>query len=199
VARRNDRRHDLDNGTLGTIVSLDERSLAMLIRTDTGELRGADAAYAAHHLEHAYALTAHSAQGGTFDWAGVIGRPEEFTREWAYTALSRARAQTTLHVVMERPARERERDEYAPPGPDRDLAESRLALASAMRRTEIQPLAIDQTETIMPELDGPPSTREPPIPIPATPAAVRPRPMRLKGIEALRGQTRSRRGIQARL
>jgi ATP-dependent exoDNAse (exonuclease V) alpha subunit len=62
VARRNDRRHNLDNGTLGTIINADEGSAAILIRTYTGELRELDAAYAANHLEHAYALTAHSAQ-----------------------------------------------------------------------------------------------------------------------------------------
>ena len=46
-------------------------------------------------------VAAHGAQGATVAWAGVIGRPREFTREWAYTALSRAREQTTLHVIAQ--------------------------------------------------------------------------------------------------
>ena len=189
VARRNHRLHDVDNGMLGTIVEVNEQSGAMLIQTDLGELRAVDADYAANHLEHAYALTAHSAQGATFEWAGVIGRPEEFTREWAYTALSRARRQTTLHIVMELPAREREREEYAPPAPERDLAESRHALASAMRRPELEHLAIEQTRALV--LAPQTSAREPP----ASSARPRPRgPSQLKSIAALREQARAGRG-----
>jgi len=37
-------------------------------------------------------LTGHGAHGATVEWARVIGRPSEFTREWAYTSLSRAGA-----------------------------------------------------------------------------------------------------------
>jgi ATP-dependent exoDNAse (exonuclease V) alpha subunit len=199
VARRNDRRHDLDNGTLGTVMNVDERSSAIVIRTDAGELCVVDAAYAANHLEHAYALTAHSAQGATFDWAGVIGRPEEFTREWAYTALSRARAQTILHLVMERPARERERDEYAPAAPERDPTEGRQALANAIRRTEIEQLAIEKIRTTSPAREGPASTPEPPAPTPATPATGHSRPSRLKGIDALRAHTGPRHRARATL
>ena len=81
----------MDNGTLGTITDIDTRSQHMLVRTDSGQLRALDYDYVISHLQHAYALTAHGAQGATVDWAGVIGRPEEFTRQWAYTALSRAR------------------------------------------------------------------------------------------------------------
>ncbi len=73
----------------------------------------------------------------------MIGRPEEFTREWAYAALSRARGQTTIHLVAEPPEREREREQYAPPAPERDLAEVRDALRLTMRRSETEPLAIE--------------------------------------------------------
>jgi ATP-dependent exoDNAse (exonuclease V) alpha subunit len=186
VARRNHRALDVDNGTLGTILQVNERSCAMLIRTDRGELRAVDVGYIADHLEHAYALTAHSAQGATFEWAGVIGQPEEFTREWAYTALSRARVGTTLHVVIERPARERKRDEYAPPAPARDLAEGRQALTSAMRRSELEQLAIHQAGTLTagPEIGA--STSEPLAPASPTPTTAPPRPSRLKGVQALR-------------
>ena len=195
VARRNHRLHDVDNGTLGTIADVDEQSGAMLIRTDLGELRAVDAGYAANHLEHAYALTAHSAQGATFDWAGVIGQPEEFTREWAYTALSRARAQTTINLVMEPRACEREREEYAPPAPRRDLAEGRQALASAMRRQETEQLAITQTRTS----ESPQEGRDP-TPLPQLlDAAVRPRPSRLKSIAALRSEAQPSHGPRLRL
>ena len=51
----------------------------------------APSVYIIQHVGHAYALTGHGAQGATATWAGVIGRPEEFTREWGYTAVSRPR------------------------------------------------------------------------------------------------------------
>jgi ATP-dependent exoDNAse (exonuclease V) alpha subunit len=199
VARRNHRRHDLDNGTLGTIVNVDGQSGAMLIETDTGELRVVDAAYAAKHLEHAYALTAHSAQGGTFEWAGVIGRPEEFTREWAYTALSRARRQTTLHVVMELPAREQEREDYAPRAPERDLAAGRQAVANAMKRTETELLAIEVlgASASDPQRQRAPS---PPTPPPETNRdPVLTRPSRLRNFDGLRAGNRARPGARLTL
>lgn len=143
IARQNDRRLDLDNGTLGTVVQIDAASRAVLVETDSGRLRMLDQAYVAEHLEHAYALTAHSAQGGTFQWAGVIGRPGEFTREWAYTALSRARTQTTVHVIAESDERQAEgRDEYAPAEPQRSPEHVSDALRHAMRRSETEKLAI---------------------------------------------------------
>jgi len=64
IARRNDRRLDVDNGTRGTITAI-RSSGAVVIRTDSGAARTLDPAYAAEHLEHAYALTAHGAQGAT--------------------------------------------------------------------------------------------------------------------------------------
>jgi ATP-dependent exoDNAse (exonuclease V) alpha subunit len=53
---------------------------------------------AAGQLEHAYALTAHRAQGATVDETFVLGG-ERLTREWAYTTLSRHRRQARLHVT----------------------------------------------------------------------------------------------------
>lgn len=87
IARRNDRHRGVDNGTLGTVLQVNECARQMLLRTDSGQLRKLDFAYVSEHVEHSYALTGHGAQGATGNWAAVIGRPEEFTREWAYTAL----------------------------------------------------------------------------------------------------------------
>jgi hypothetical protein len=71
----------------------------VVVRTDAGAQRTLDAAYVIEHLQHPYALTAHSIQGGTAEWAGVVGRPEDFTRKWSYTALSRAREATELFLI----------------------------------------------------------------------------------------------------
>jgi ATP-dependent exoDNAse (exonuclease V) alpha subunit len=69
-------------------------------------------------------------------WAGVIGRPEEFTREWAYTALSRAREQTVLHLIAERSERQHEREDYGPAIRDRTGTATLRALQRAMNRSE---------------------------------------------------------------
>ena len=144
IARRNDRRHDVDNGTLATVIEIDSRTHRMSLETDSGQRRELDLAYVAAYVEHAYALTAHGAQGATVAWAGVIGRPAEFTREWAYTALSRAREQTVLHIIAERSEREDGRDHYGPAVPDRTTAQALTALQRAMRHSETEPLALEQ-------------------------------------------------------
>jgi conjugative relaxase-like TrwC/TraI family protein len=143
IARRNDRYRDIDNGTLGNVAAIDRRTGELTIITDIGQRRQLDSRYAAEHLEHAYALTGHGAQGATVEWAAVIGQPSEFTREWAYTALSRAGGQTQLHVIAEARPEQRERERYAPPEPQRTATDTLETLAASMRRREAERLAVD--------------------------------------------------------
>jgi hypothetical protein len=114
IARRNDRRIDIDNSTTATITSLSADGASVVVRTDTGQERVLDRAYVSDHLEHAYAITGHSSQGATVDAAIVVGRPEEFTKEWAYTVLSRARTDTSLHLIADHGPDAAERSGYAP-------------------------------------------------------------------------------------
>jgi conjugative relaxase-like TrwC/TraI family protein len=151
IARRNNRQLDIDNGTLATITSFDRQRHAILITTDGGDQRAIHAAYLANHVEHAYAITGHSSQGATVENAIVGGRPEEFTREWAYTALSRARHDTSIHLIADHGPGEHDRREYAPPQPNREPADALDALTRAMRRSEAELLAVER-----PELDSPP-------------------------------------------
>ena len=144
IARRNDRYRDVDNGTLGRVTAIDHRTGALTMATDSGEERQLDAAYAAAHLEHAYALTGHGAHGATVEWAGVVGRPSEFTREWAYTSLTRARARTRVYLVNDVTVQQREREDYAPPEPGRTNLEALEILTHAMRRREAERLALEQ-------------------------------------------------------
>ena len=51
------------------------------------------------HLDHAYALTVHRAQGATYDRAHVLAAGGG--RELAYVALSRARDRTTIHATAD--------------------------------------------------------------------------------------------------
>lgn len=146
IARHNDYAEDVDNGTLGTVVAVDPGSLAVTVQTDAGQLRALDHSYASRYLEHAYAITGHAAQGATVTWAAVVGRPEDFTREWAYTVLSRARIQTTLHVIGEPAGQELEREEYAPGHPPASPGQTLESLERAMRKRETEALAVQQLD-----------------------------------------------------
>jgi hypothetical protein len=144
IARRNDRELDVDNGTRGTIRAVDPDTKAITIETDDGEFRQLPAHYAAEHLEHAYALTAHGSQGATVERAVVVGVPVDFTNEWAYTALSRARDPVHVHLTAERDDRS-DRSEIAPTPPDRTADEAIEAMGAAMGRREREELAVDQS------------------------------------------------------
>ena len=146
IARRNDRYRNIDNGTLATITQIDHHTGTLGLTTDAGHERVLDASYTADHLEHAYALTGHGAQGATLTSAIVIGRPSEFTREWAYTALTRARHQTSLHLIAEQTIAQRDREQYAPPEPQLTRAEALDTLSRTMRRSEAEPLALVQNQ-----------------------------------------------------
>jgi conjugative relaxase-like TrwC/TraI family protein len=143
IARRNHKGYDLDNGTLGTIIELDQSG--MTLADDNGNTRRFNAedpehvAYVSRHLEHAYALTVHGTQGATLQWAGVVGLPGEFSREWAYTALSRAKQLTRVYVVSGHTQAEEERKEYATvmePEVDREKIIARMAARMDKRDLE---------------------------------------------------------------
>ena len=146
VARHNDRCLAVDNGTRGTVIAVDPHEKDVLVRTDGGAQRCLDAPYVAEHLQHAYALTAHTIQGATVEWAGVVGRPEDFTRNWSYTALSRAREPTELFVTDSPSDHQLDRSEIAP-GQPAELADERTPLErlyAAMRGRDDEDLALDR-------------------------------------------------------
>ena len=150
IARRNDRARAVDNGTRGTVIAVDPTEKDILVRTDTGAQRTLDAAYVTEHLQHAYALTAHTIQGGTVEWAGVVGHPDDFTRNWSYTALSRAREPTELFLINAPTERELDRADIAPNQPA-ELGDQRTPverLEAAMRRRDDEDLALDHIDDI---------------------------------------------------
>jgi conjugative relaxase-like TrwC/TraI family protein len=143
ITRRNDRELDVDNGTRGTVRAVDRDTKAITVETDAGEFRGLPADYVAEHLEHAYALTGHGSQGATVERVVALGVPEDFTNEWAYTALSRARDPVHVHLIAERVDRSH-RSEIAPSPPERTSEEAIDTMRAAMGRHEREELAIDQ-------------------------------------------------------
>ena len=148
IARRNDRLRAVDNGTRGTVIAVDRVNQDVVVHTDAGAQRTLDARYVAEHLQHAYALTAHTIQGGTVEWTGVVGRPDDFSRNWSYTALSRAREATELFLIDAPTERELDRTEIAPEqavelGDQRTPVER---LEAAMRQRDDEDLALDRVD-----------------------------------------------------
>ncbi len=175
-----------------------------MIETDAGPLRTLPAIYVAEHVEHAYCLTGHGMQGGTVEHATVVATPRALTRGWSYTALSRARSTTRLHIDgQDMPAgAQAERAELAPhdarPRPQREEVLARAAQRMTIRDDE--DLAITQLPARPPpgrpddnELRhapaGPDRTAtdtEPQPPAPAQQAALRDLRARLRDLVAAR-------------
>lgn len=83
-----------------TITAIDHDHQTLTVQTENGrrvELAGA--AIERGHLDHAYALTVHRAQGATYDRAHVYA--DGGGRELGYVAMSRARDRTTIHAVAD--------------------------------------------------------------------------------------------------
>jgi ATP-dependent exoDNAse (exonuclease V) alpha subunit len=73
VARHNDRRLGVVNGTRGEVVGIDMEQRALTLRTTEGDERELTAPYVDKGwLDHAYALTAHTVQGATVDQSFVL-------------------------------------------------------------------------------------------------------------------------------
>lgn len=99
VARRNDRRAGVVNGTHAEIVAVDHERRTVSIMSARGDERTITSAYLDEGwLDHGYALTTHTAQGATVDRSFVLGSHELY-REWGYTAMSRHRDQARFYVV----------------------------------------------------------------------------------------------------
>jgi Ti-type conjugative transfer relaxase TraA len=99
VARRNDRRAGVVNGTRAEVIAVDHERRTVSIKLDRGDERTIASSYLDEGwLDHGYALTAHTAQGATVDRSFVLGS-DELYREWGYTAMSRHRDQARFYIV----------------------------------------------------------------------------------------------------
>ena len=137
IARRNDREIDVDNGTRGTVRAVDLETHAVTIETDAGELRELPARLR-RRAPRARLRADRPRQPGRDGRAGGGRRaPEDFTNEWAYTALSRARDPVSVHLIAERtrpvrPQRDRARPTRTDPARRRSTrCAPRCAAASA--------------------------------------------------------------------
>lgn len=92
----------------------------------TGHHRTLDADYVAEHVQLAYAVTGHGAQGMTVDTAHTV-LSDEMDAAGAYVGMTRGRTANVLHVVAvdEQDAREQFIDAFARDSADRGLDEAR--------------------------------------------------------------------------
>ncbi len=105
ICLANDRRRDITNGTRGVVAAVDLEHRTLSVRRPDGrdltiDTIGYDA------IDRGYALTVHKAQGMTADVALVVGS-DGASREWAYTAMSRATVATHYYDVESPPERDR--------------------------------------------------------------------------------------------
>jgi Ti-type conjugative transfer relaxase TraA len=99
IARRNDRRAGVVNGSRGKVVGIDPEQRTLTLRTSRDAELHLESSYLDEGwLEHGYALTAHAAQGATVDRSFVLGS-DELYREWGYAALGRHRDQARFYLV----------------------------------------------------------------------------------------------------
>jgi hypothetical protein len=143
ICRDNDARVGVDNGTRGTVRHVDGGKV--MLETDSGAVRELPASYVAEHVEHAYCLTGHGMQGGTVEEAIVVASPEDLTRGWSYSALSRARGTSRL-LISDMGRRDTERADHAPDGAGPKQSRSEV-MARATRRMLVrddEDLAVDQ-------------------------------------------------------
>jgi conjugative relaxase-like TrwC/TraI family protein len=104
ICLANERSGAVSNGTRGVVTGVDvERRTLTLERPDKRQLTLDTTRYDA--IDRGYALTVHKAQGMTADIALVVGS-EGATREWAYTAMSRATLATHYYEVFTPPERD---------------------------------------------------------------------------------------------
>jgi ATP-dependent exoDNAse (exonuclease V) alpha subunit len=137
VCCRNDRANDITNGTRGTVAHIDIEQVALTIRFDSGDERQLPPGYAEDgYLDHAYAMTAHRAQGATVDRAFVLGS-DELYREWGYTALSRHREEARFYVNLGHEA------QLALPGLDIDRERPADPVIGPLARRRSKLLALD--------------------------------------------------------
>jgi conjugative relaxase-like TrwC/TraI family protein len=148
ICRSNDPSLDVDNGMRGTVTVVDASK--MVVETDAGPVRELPAEYAARHVEHAYCLTGHGMQGATVEQAVVVANPGHMTAGWSYSALSRARATTRLHLVGEEAQAAADqratRREEGPQLPKSEASGEQVIAATrfVMGKRDDEDLAVDQ-------------------------------------------------------
>lgn len=100
VVTRNNYRLELFNGTRARVTAIDAVRHSLSLATRDGSEVQVPAEWVADHLQHAYAMTCHRAQGITVDIALLYGTAA-LSREAAYVAMSRGRQANYVYATHE--------------------------------------------------------------------------------------------------
>ncbi|MGH9194044.1 MAG: ATP-dependent DNA helicase, partial [Acidimicrobiales bacterium] len=106
VTRHNDRHLStgpaswVKNGDTWVVRATHHDGAMSVVRTGGGKAITLPAHYVAHHVELAYATTAHRAQGDTVDTAHAVVRPQT-SREVLYVAITRGRDANSAYVCTD--------------------------------------------------------------------------------------------------
>ncbi len=87
------------NGQTGTLVAIDDDGITVRVDHDESLVRVSNDYIAAGGIDHAYATTAHRAQGGTWDLAIAVGL-DGLYREASYLVMSRGRHSNWLILTQ---------------------------------------------------------------------------------------------------
>lgn len=102
---KNDRELGVKNGTLGTLVSLDQDQNTMAVRLDKEGITDAPVVSFSlneyHYIDHGYAATIHKSQGATVDHTYVLAS-EYLDRHATYVAMTRHREGVELYWSREK-------------------------------------------------------------------------------------------------
>jgi ATP-dependent exoDNAse (exonuclease V) alpha subunit len=141
VCLRNDRRVGVHNALFATVTAVDPQHGLLVQRKDTDNLQVVPAEYLRNgHVDHAYAMTIHKAQGTTVQHTLVLA-DDALHRQGAYTALSRGRISNDIYIPEDStPA------EHLEPHGTHDGDAPSDALLRALGRDAAKELAIDIIE-----------------------------------------------------
>ena len=138
VCLRNDTRLAVNNGTTGTITSIDHDRGRITLGTTSGA-RTLDGSYVQDGwIRHGYAVTVHKAQGRTVDHGLLLGT-DDLTRESGYVGLSRGRHSNRLYAINTH--HDDELEDHSRPN-RRDPA---AIVLNALHQSSAKALAFDQT------------------------------------------------------
>ena len=138
VLRENNREPRLLNGMIGTIEQISRHGHGLALRLDDDSTRAVVPVWylQAGYADHAYAITGHASQGTTLEAALVVARPEDHSREWSYTAASRARGHTRHLVIGAETTRDDPEHSAAVAAPAKQSPDTREHGHGAMHRFE---------------------------------------------------------------
>jgi len=126
ATRENDRELGVANRQTWTVRSVNADGRITVADPTTGHHRTLDADYVSEHVQLAYAVTGHGAQGMTTDTAHAV-LSDEMDAAGLYVGMTRGRTANVLHVVAvdQQDAREQFIDAFGRDSADRGLDEAR--------------------------------------------------------------------------